>query len=71
MKWTRRWTTPISGGNKKTMEAANHLYGVTMQEPGVSRMVSVHIGDVDEFRDKRVSRKSPPAKEPEPEEVSV
>jgi chromosome segregation protein len=57
--------------NKKTMEAANHLYGVTMQEPGVSRMVSVHIGDVDEFRDKGISRKNPPAKEPEPEEVSV
>jgi len=27
--------------NKKTMEAANRLYGVTMQEPGVSRLVSV------------------------------
>lgn len=27
--------------SKKTMEAAQALYGVTMQEPGVSRMVSV------------------------------
>ena len=26
---------------KRTMEAAQALYGVTMQEPGVSRMVSV------------------------------
>ncbi len=55
--------------NKKTMEAANHLYGVTMQEPGVSRMVSVHIGDVDEFQDMGVARRSSPAEEPAPEEV--
>ncbi len=27
--------------NKRTMESANVLYGVTMQEPGVSRLVSV------------------------------
>jgi chromosome segregation protein len=59
--------------NKKTMEAANHLYGVTMQELGVSRMVSVHIGDVDEFQDKNVSSQNPPVEEPtrEPEEVPV
>ena len=57
--------------NKKTMEAANPLYGVTMQEPGVSRMVSVHIGDVDEFQDKGVARRSSTAKEPAPEEVPV
>jgi chromosome segregation protein len=30
--------------NKKTMEAASCLYGVTMEEPGVSRMVSVRLG---------------------------
>ncbi len=29
--------------NKKTMEAALALYGVTMQEPGVSRLVSVRF----------------------------
>jgi len=44
--------------NKKTMEAANHLYGVTMQEPGVSRMVSVHIGEVDKYRDKSTAREA-------------
>jgi chromosome segregation protein len=29
--------------NKRTMEAADHLYGVTMQEPGVSKLVSVNL----------------------------
>jgi chromosome segregation protein len=29
--------------NKKTMEAAGALYGVTMQEPGVSKLVSVRF----------------------------
>jgi chromosome segregation protein len=29
--------------SKRTMEAAQALYGVTMQEPGVSRLVSVKI----------------------------
>ena len=29
--------------NKITMEAANHLMGVTMHEPGVSRLVTVDI----------------------------
>jgi chromosome segregation protein len=29
--------------NKITMELADQLHGVTMQEPGVSRMVSVDI----------------------------
>ena len=27
--------------SKRTMESAQALYGVTMQEPGVSRLVSV------------------------------
>ena len=33
--------------NKLTMEAADHLYGVTMQESGVSRLVSVSFDELD------------------------
>ena len=29
--------------SKRTMEAAQALYGVTMQEPGVSKLVSVRF----------------------------
>jgi chromosome segregation protein len=31
--------------NKRTMEAADILYGVTMQEPGVSKLMSVAMRD--------------------------
>ena len=34
--------------NKATMEAADILYGVTMQEPGVSKLVSVKLSEVAE-----------------------
>jgi chromosome segregation protein len=33
--------------NKRTMEACDSLYGVTMEEPGVSKLVSVHLRDGD------------------------
>ena len=33
--------------NKRTMEIADHLYGVTMQEPGVSKLVSVNLSKID------------------------
>jgi len=56
--------------NKKTMEAADNLYGVTMQEPGVSRMISVHIGEVDKFTDKG-ARRAAATTEPAKEEVPV
>ena len=42
--------------NKLTMETANHLYGVTMMEPGISNIVSVSFHDVADTRsDKELS----------------
>ncbi len=35
--------------NKVTMELANHLIGVTMNEPGVSRLVTVDVGEAVEM----------------------
>ena len=35
--------------NKITMEAANHLMGVTMHEPGVSRLVTVDVNQAAEL----------------------
>lgn len=32
--------------SKRTMSIGDHLYGITMQEPGVSTRVSVELGDV-------------------------
>lgn len=58
--------------NKITMEVADNLYGVTMEQPGISKLVAVkfsEIADDDqrlvtaiaEFRPVRESRVSPPA----------
>jgi len=32
--------------NRRTMEIADPLYGVTMEEPGVSKLVSVQVNEV-------------------------
>jgi chromosome segregation protein len=32
--------------NKRTMEIADRLYGVTMQEPGVSKLVTVNLAKI-------------------------
>ena len=34
--------------NKRTMEVANSLFGVTMEEPGVSNLISVRLHDLQE-----------------------
>ena len=31
--------------NKRTMEASDRLYGITMEEPGISQLVAVKFGD--------------------------
>ncbi len=39
--------------NKKTMEAADNLYGVTMEEPGISKLVSIRLDEAERFRHHR------------------
>jgi chromosome segregation protein len=31
--------------NRRTMEAADYLYGITMEEPGASKVVSMHLAE--------------------------
>jgi chromosome segregation protein len=39
--------------NKKTMEACDTLYGVTMQTPGISQVVSVRLSEADQVLEGR------------------
>jgi chromosome segregation protein len=39
--------------SKRMMTAADLIYGVTMQEPGVSKIVSVRMGGLDQAREQR------------------
>ena len=35
--------------NKLTMEASDYLYGVTQQQKGISKIVSVNLNDIDKI----------------------
>ncbi len=47
--------------NKRTMESADNLYGVTMQEPGVSKLVTVNLSKLGEKSHSRRVESSPVA----------
>jgi chromosome segregation protein len=38
--------------NKRTMQIADTLYGVTMEEPGASKLVSVNLGELSKLEKK-------------------
>ena len=43
--------------NKRTMEIADRLYGVTMEEPGVSKLVAVNLKGGQRRQDHRSRRR--------------
>ena len=52
---------------QRTLEAADRLYGVTMEEKGVSRLVSVDLTEIEDV----LSRKHPAAAPSEMAEAGV
>ncbi len=53
--------------NKRTMAAADQLFGVTMEEKGVSRLVSVDLTEIEDL----LARRQPAPKKKEPEAAPV
>jgi len=49
--------------SKRTMEAAQALYGVTMQEPGVSKLVSVKFKEAETPRQRKLALEAPQQQE--------
>jgi chromosome segregation protein len=35
--------------NRSTMEVADYLYGITMQEPGVSKAISLQFAEIEKI----------------------
>jgi len=52
--------------HKRTMQAADELYGVTMQERGVSKRVAVKLDEIGKDGSIKESRPAAAAKEPAP-----
>ncbi len=45
--WSIGYQLILISHRNQTMEIADHLYGITMEEPGVSKLVSVELGQYD------------------------